>query len=120
MKDLALLLDLFDNSEETKLLICTAIFVWCLQRQRNGGLNSGQKSAIIVTDAFIKYPVRHHFIDYHQGVVAERSKALFHRSWRGFESCWRHIFSFYIFQSQPVPNSSVDSMQMKSSMTIHL
>ena len=53
MKDLALLLDLFGNSEETKLLICTAIFVWCLQRQRNGGLNSGQKSAIIVTDAFL-------------------------------------------------------------------
>ena len=51
MNDLALLLDLFGNSEETKLLICTAIFVWCLQRHRNGGLNSGQKSAIIVTDA---------------------------------------------------------------------
>ena len=51
MKDLALQLDLFRNSEETKLLICTAIFVWCLQRQRNGGLNSGQKSANIVTDA---------------------------------------------------------------------
>ena len=52
-KDLALLLDLFGNSEETKLLICTAIFVWCLQRQRNGGLNSGLKSAIIVTDALL-------------------------------------------------------------------
>ena len=51
MNDLALLLDLFWNSEETKLLICTAIFVWCLQRHWNGGLNSGQKSAIIVTDA---------------------------------------------------------------------
>ena len=51
MNDHALLLDLFGNSEETKLLICTAIFVWCLQRHRNGGLNSGQKSAIIVTDA---------------------------------------------------------------------
>ena len=51
MKDLALLLDLFGNSEETKLLICTAIFVWCLQRQRNGGLNSGQKWALFVTDA---------------------------------------------------------------------
>ena len=51
MNDLALLLDLFGNSEETKLLICTAIFVWCLQRRRNGGLNSGQKSTIIVTDA---------------------------------------------------------------------
>ena len=51
MNDLALLLDLFGNSEETKLLICTAIFVWCLQRHRNGGLNSGQKSAIIVTNA---------------------------------------------------------------------
>ena len=53
MNYLALLLDLFGNSEETNLLICTAIFVWCLQRRRNGGLNSGQKSAIIVTDAFI-------------------------------------------------------------------
>ena len=52
MNDLALLLDLFGNSEETKLLICTAIFVWCLQRHRNGGLNFGQKSAIIVTNAF--------------------------------------------------------------------
>ena len=45
MNDLALLLDLFGNSEENKLLLC-------LQRHRNGGLNSGQKSAIIVTDAF--------------------------------------------------------------------
>ena len=53
MNDLALLFDLFGNSEETKLLICTGIFVWCLQRHRNGGLNSGQKSAIIVTDALI-------------------------------------------------------------------
>ena len=53
MKDLALLLDLFGNSEETKLLIRTAIFVWCLQRHRNRGLNSGQKSAIIVTDALL-------------------------------------------------------------------
>ena len=52
MNDLALLLDLFGNSEETKLLICTAIFVWYLQCHRNGGLNSGQKSAIMVTDAF--------------------------------------------------------------------
>ena len=30
-------------------------FVWCLQRHRNGGLNSGQKSAIIVTDAFLSF-----------------------------------------------------------------
>ena len=60
MKDLALLLDLFGNSEETKLLICTAIFVWCLQRQRNGGLNSGQKTAIIVTDAFHEHAVETH------------------------------------------------------------
>ena len=51
VNDLLLLLDLFGNSEETKLLICKAIFVWCLQRHRNGGLNSGLKSAIIVTDA---------------------------------------------------------------------
>ena len=54
VNDLALLLDLFGNSEETKLLICKAIFVWCSQRHRNGGLNSGLKSAIIVTDAFEK------------------------------------------------------------------
>ena len=33
MNDLALLLDLFGNSEETKLFVCTVIFVWCLQRQ---------------------------------------------------------------------------------------
>ena len=52
VNDLALLLDLFGNSKETKLLICTAIFVWCLRRHRNGGLNSGQKSTIIVTYAF--------------------------------------------------------------------
>ena len=51
MNDLALLLGLFGNSEETKLLTCTAIFVWCLQHHRNGGLNSGQKLALIVTDA---------------------------------------------------------------------
>ena len=56
MDDLALLLDLFENSEETKLLICTAIFVWCLQRRRNGGFNSGQKSAIIITDASTAAP----------------------------------------------------------------
>ena len=55
VNDLALLLDLFGNSEETKLLICKAIFVWCLQRHRNGGLNSGLKSAIIVTDALIRH-----------------------------------------------------------------
>ena len=55
MKDLALLLDLFGNSEETKLLIGTAFFVWCLQRQRNGGLNSGQKSANIVTCFEMKF-----------------------------------------------------------------
>ena len=41
-------------------------------------------------------------------------------AWCGLEFRWRHIFSFWIFQSQPVPNSSVDPMQMKSSMTIHL
>ena len=53
MNNVALLLDLFGNSEETKLLICAAIFVWCLQRHRNGGLNNGLKSAIIVTDALL-------------------------------------------------------------------
>ena len=59
VNDLALLLDLFGNSEETKLLICKAIFVWCLQRHPNGGLNSGLKSAIIVTDAlFISLNVK--------------------------------------------------------------
>ena len=31
-----------------------SIFVWCLLRQRNGGWNSGQKPATIVTDAFLK------------------------------------------------------------------
>ena len=31
-------------------MICTVI--WCLLRQRNGGLNSGPKSANIVTDAY--------------------------------------------------------------------
>ena len=53
--DIALLLDLTGNSEGTKLLILTVIFVWCLLRQRNGGLNSGLKSAIIVTDAFVRF-----------------------------------------------------------------
>ena len=53
MNELALLLDLSGNSEETKLYWNAQWFVvWCLQRQRNGGLNSGQKSANIVTDAF--------------------------------------------------------------------
>ena len=61
VNDLALLLDLFGNSEETKLLICKAIFVWCLQRHRNGGLNSGQKSAIIVTDAYRRRFLEVHF-----------------------------------------------------------
>ena len=33
-----------------------SFFIWCLLRQRNGGLNSGLKSAIIVTDAlFFKF-----------------------------------------------------------------
>ena len=32
-------------------MICTVIFVWCLLRQRNGVLNSGPKSANIVSDA---------------------------------------------------------------------
>ena len=49
--DIALLLDLIGNSEGTKLLILTVIFVWCLLRQRTGESNSGLKSAIIVTDA---------------------------------------------------------------------
>ena len=49
--DLALPQDLFGNSEGTKLLISTDIFVWYLLRQRDGGLNSGLKSATIVTDA---------------------------------------------------------------------
>ena len=31
--------------------------MWCLQRHRNGGLNSGQKSAIIVTDALLVEPI---------------------------------------------------------------
>ena len=34
-------------------------FVWCLMRQRNGGLNSGQKSANIVTDAYYQIDKRH-------------------------------------------------------------
>ena len=55
MNDLALLLDLFGNSEETKLSIRMVIFVLCLQRQRNGGLNSGQKSVNIVTDDLYDY-----------------------------------------------------------------
>ena len=44
------------------------------------------------------YPGRHLTTDHHQALVAERSKAL-QRSCRGlagrgFESRWRHIFSF--------------------------
>ena len=66
VNDLALLLDLFGNSEEIKLLICKAIFVWCLQRHRNGGLNSGLKSAIIVTDALQFFM---HNVSYYQLVV---------------------------------------------------
>ena len=51
INDLTFLLDLLGNSEWTKLLIWKVIFVWCLLRQRNGGWNSGQKPATIVTDA---------------------------------------------------------------------
>ena len=29
-----------------------SFFVWCLLRQKNGGWNSGQKPATIVTDAY--------------------------------------------------------------------
>ena len=55
MNDLALLLNLLGNSEETTLLVFTVIFfVWCLLRQQNGGLNSGQKSVNIVTDAYLQ------------------------------------------------------------------
>ena len=55
--------------------------------------------------------------DYHQALVAERSKAL-QLSCRGlagceFESRWRHIFSFWIFRSLPVPNRSMQPLQMK-------
>ena len=63
MNDLALLLDLFGNSEETKLLIYTAIFVCCLQRYRTEGLNSGQKSAIIVTDALYSVTVKNRHME---------------------------------------------------------
>ena len=30
-----------------------SFIVWCLLRQKNGGWNSGQKPATIVTDAFL-------------------------------------------------------------------
>ena len=40
--------------------------------------------------------VRHSSTVHHQGVVAERSKALIHWSWSGFESRWRH-FHFECF-----------------------
>ena len=56
MNDLALLQDLFGNPEQITLLICTVIFVWCLLRQRNGGMISGLKSATIVTPSFLRYP----------------------------------------------------------------
>ena len=47
--------------------------------------------------------------------MAERSKALW-LSCRGlavcgFESRWRHIFSFWIFRSLPVPNRSTEPLQ---------
>ena len=54
----------------------------------------------------------------------ERSKALRLScrglAGRGFESRWRHIFSFWIFRSLPVPNRSTEPLQMKSSMSNHL
>ena len=44
------------------------------------------------------YPSRHLTTDHHQALVAERSKALQLScrglAGRGFESRWRHIFSF--------------------------
>ena len=39
---------------------------------------------------------------------------------RGFESRCRRLFSCWIFRSLPVPNRSADSIQIKSSMTLHL
>ena len=51
------------------------------------------------------YPARHLTTDHHQALVAERSKALQLScrglAGRGFESRWRHIFSFWIFHSLP-------------------
>ena len=50
INDLALLLDLYGNSEGTKLLMWRVIFFWCLLRQRNRGLNYVLKSTTILTD----------------------------------------------------------------------
>ena len=43
------------------------------------------------------YPVRHQSTGYDQGVVAERSKALLHRSWRGGSNPAGDIFHFEFF-----------------------
>ena len=69
------------------------------------------------------YPVRYKSTNYHQGIVAERSKALINRSGRGM--AWVQIpletYIFILNFSIPayIPNSSLNPMQMKSSMTIH-
>ena len=39
-----------------------SFIVWCLLRQKNGGWNSGQKPATIVTDAFFWYDPIYGFI----------------------------------------------------------
>ena len=36
-------------------------YVWCSLRKQNGGLNSGLKSATIVTDALVKYRFKNLF-----------------------------------------------------------
>ena len=83
VNDLELLFDQFGNSKGTKLLICTAIFVWCLQRHRNAGLNSGQNSAVIVTDAlplsslFCHTSMRNNLVEWKVHVILDRGKDIY-------------------------------------------
>ena len=39
---------------------------------------------------------------------------------RWFDPRWREMFLFWIFRLLPIPDSSAESLQIKSSMTIHL
>ena len=59
-----------------------SFFVWCLLRQRNGGLNSGLKSATIVTDALHVDPLSLHTsmrnkqVEWHLVVHPQKDKIL--------------------------------------------
>ena len=80
---------------------CTAIYapffqIMRLWRRARGYPNPCTCCHVMVLLILSNYRVRHKSTDYHQGVVAEWSKALFHRSWR--RVAWVRIpLETYIF-----------------------